>query len=291
MDCAGHSSPFSPKTIWGSATQFGGDCCKGWLRNSYEGKWSSWQIPEREHSAGIHLALEVLEEMECLNKSLHKRTITVAGMQAAVDYVKTALQQNTFFLFFYLDAVKICLELVHMALMGLSWPLTSPIGVKLSTFHTFNMPPRQALSNMGRPGTYARAHTQSLWAFGICCGVKAERHREWAREEDFTFQRGHTQLLLSSWLCSCDALEQIQASLMQTVQQGLRYTTLDEHEHTIKTQVLMEMAFVRYRYFGYMWFDCIKHGILKRKKRKENTTDWLMYCLAHWVMRVTDFLK
>lgn len=81
-----------------------------------------------------------------------------------------------FFLEIYLDAVKICLELVHMALMGLSWPLTSPMGVKLSTFHTFSMPPRQPLSSMGRPGTYARAHTQSLWALGICCGVKAERH-------------------------------------------------------------------------------------------------------------------
>lgn len=74
----------------------------------------------------------------------------------------------------YLDAVKICLELVHMALMGLSWPLTSPMGVKLSTFHTFSMPPRQPLSSMGRPGTYARAHTQSLWALGICCGVEAD---------------------------------------------------------------------------------------------------------------------
>lgn len=74
----------------------------------------------------------------------------------------------------YLDAVKICLELVHMALMGLSWPLTSPMGVKLSTFHTFSMPPRQALSSMGRPGTYASAHTQSLWALGICCRVGTE---------------------------------------------------------------------------------------------------------------------
>lgn len=43
---------------------------------------------------GLHLALEVLQEMECLNKSLQKRTITVAGMQAAVDYVKTALQEK-----------------------------------------------------------------------------------------------------------------------------------------------------------------------------------------------------
>lgn len=83
------------------------------------------------------------------------------------------------FFLFYLDAVKICLELVHMALMGLSWPLTSPMGVKLSTFHTFSMPPRQALSSMGRPGTYARAHTQSLWALGICCGLIGETERNY----------------------------------------------------------------------------------------------------------------
>lgn len=43
---------------------------------------------------GLHLALEVLEEMECLNKSLQKGTITVADMQAASDYVKTALQEK-----------------------------------------------------------------------------------------------------------------------------------------------------------------------------------------------------
>lgn len=43
---------------------------------------------------GLHLALEVLEEMECLNKSLQKQTSTVAGMCAAVDYVKKALQEK-----------------------------------------------------------------------------------------------------------------------------------------------------------------------------------------------------
>ncbi len=86
--------------------------------------------------------------------------------------------------FSYLEAVKICLELVHMALMGLSWPLTSPMGVKLSTFHTFSMPPRQALSSMGRPGTYARAHTQSLWALGICCGEEGKgTENQTGREE------------------------------------------------------------------------------------------------------------
>lgn len=63
-----------------------------------------------------------------------------------------------------------CLLLAQMALMGLSWPLISPMGVKLSTFQTLMKPARQALSSIGRPGTKARAHTQSLWALGICCG-------------------------------------------------------------------------------------------------------------------------
>ena len=69
-----------------------------------------------------------------------------------------------------------CFELVQMALMGLSCPLISPTGVKVSTFQTLIMPPRQALSTMGRPGMKARAQTQSLWALGICCryGHRAE---------------------------------------------------------------------------------------------------------------------
>lgn len=66
-----------------------------------------------------------------------------------------------------------CLALVQMALMGLSWPLISPMGVKLSTFQTLMTPARQALSSMGRPGTKAKAHTQSLCALGICCGGAA----------------------------------------------------------------------------------------------------------------------
>lgn len=70
----------------------------------------------------------------------------------------------------HLDAVKTCLELVQAALMGLSWPLISPMGVKLSTFQTLRTPALQALSSIGRPGTKARAHTQSLCALGICCG-------------------------------------------------------------------------------------------------------------------------
>ena len=68
----------------------------------------------------------------------------------------------------HLEAVKMCLLLVQMALMGLSWPLISPMGVKLSTFQTLMTPARQALSSMGRPGTKASAHTQSLCAVGIC---------------------------------------------------------------------------------------------------------------------------
>lgn len=95
--------------------------------------------------------------------------------------------KSTMFSFSYLDAVNICLEFVQMALMGLSWPRTSPMGVKLSTFHTFSMPPRQALSSIGRPGTYARAHTQSLWALGICCGVRVSKTRnQTERQTDIT---------------------------------------------------------------------------------------------------------
>lgn len=96
--------------------------------------------------------------------------------------------KSTMFSFSYLDAVNICLEFVQMALMGLSWPRTSPMGVKLSTFHTFSMPPRQALSSIGRPGTYARAHTQSLWALGICCGVRVRKTRnQTGRQTDIMF--------------------------------------------------------------------------------------------------------
>lgn len=67
-----------------------------------------------------------------------------------------------------------CFELVQMALMGLSCPFISPTGVKESTFQTLIIPPRQALSTMGRPGMKARAQTQSLWALGICCRHRAE---------------------------------------------------------------------------------------------------------------------
>ena len=43
---------------------------------------------------GLHLALEVLEEMECLSKSLQNRQITIAGMQEAVDCVRKMMQQK-----------------------------------------------------------------------------------------------------------------------------------------------------------------------------------------------------
>ena len=52
VDCASRSSPFSPQTVWGSVAQFGGNGFNQFLRNCYKGKWSPWQIPEREHSAG-----------------------------------------------------------------------------------------------------------------------------------------------------------------------------------------------------------------------------------------------
>lgn len=41
---------------------------------------------------GLLLASEVIGELECLNKSLQKQTQTIAGMQAAIEYVKSTLQ-------------------------------------------------------------------------------------------------------------------------------------------------------------------------------------------------------
>lgn len=43
----------------------------------------------------LHLALEVFEEIECLNKSLQKQTSTVSRMCVAVDYVKKAQEKRT----------------------------------------------------------------------------------------------------------------------------------------------------------------------------------------------------
>ena len=43
---------------------------------------------------GLLVASEVLGELECLNKSLQKQSQTIAGMQAAVEYVSSALQEK-----------------------------------------------------------------------------------------------------------------------------------------------------------------------------------------------------
>lgn len=65
-------------------------------------------------------------------------------------------------------AVKIWLELVQIAFIGLSCPFISPVGAKVSTFQSLRVPPLQPLSRTGAPGTRPRAHTQSLWALGTC---------------------------------------------------------------------------------------------------------------------------
>lgn len=65
-------------------------------------------------------------------------------------------------------AVKIWLELVQMAFIGLSCPFISPMGAKVSTFQSLRVPPLQPLSRTGTPGTRPRAQTQSLWALGTC---------------------------------------------------------------------------------------------------------------------------
>ena len=43
---------------------------------------------------GLNLALEVIERLEALNKSLQKRTETVAGMMSAIDCVRDSLRAN-----------------------------------------------------------------------------------------------------------------------------------------------------------------------------------------------------
>lgn len=43
---------------------------------------------------GLLVASEVLGELECLNKSLQKQSQTIKGMQAAVDYVSSTLQEK-----------------------------------------------------------------------------------------------------------------------------------------------------------------------------------------------------
>lgn len=87
-------------------------------------------------------------------------------------------------------AVKMWVELTHMALMGLSWPLISPTGTKVSTFQSFRMPPLQPLSKTGWPGTRPRAQTQSLCAFGTC----------WERREKAALKRNLTKPVATSKL-------------------------------------------------------------------------------------------
>lgn len=41
---------------------------------------------------GLRLALEVIEQLECLNKSLQKRIATISGMQQSIECVKSTLQ-------------------------------------------------------------------------------------------------------------------------------------------------------------------------------------------------------
>uniref|UniRef100_A0A3B5QLP4 TTF-type domain-containing protein n=1 Tax=Xiphophorus maculatus TaxID=8083 RepID=A0A3B5QLP4_XIPMA len=43
---------------------------------------------------GLNIATEVLGELECLNKSLQNRSQTIAGMQTAVQYVSSAIQEK-----------------------------------------------------------------------------------------------------------------------------------------------------------------------------------------------------
>lgn len=43
---------------------------------------------------GLLVASEALGELECLNKSLQKQSQTIKGMQAAVDYVSSTLQEK-----------------------------------------------------------------------------------------------------------------------------------------------------------------------------------------------------
>lgn len=41
---------------------------------------------------GLLMASEVIEELECLNKSLQKRTATIAGMRCSIECVRSTLQ-------------------------------------------------------------------------------------------------------------------------------------------------------------------------------------------------------
>ena len=41
---------------------------------------------------GLLLVLEVIEELECLNKSLQRRTETIAGIRGTIECVRSTLQ-------------------------------------------------------------------------------------------------------------------------------------------------------------------------------------------------------
>ncbi len=43
---------------------------------------------------GLFWALEVIDELKCLNKSLQKWTETIAGMRSAIEWVRSTLQSK-----------------------------------------------------------------------------------------------------------------------------------------------------------------------------------------------------
>lgn len=120
-----------------------------------------WALREGWHRRAVGLPWELSLPGELRGSEAHEPALPTQG--GGGEHRQAAVPST------HLEAVKMCLALVHTALMGLSWPLISPRGEKLSTFQTLMTPARQALSSMGRPGTKARAHTQSLCALGICC--------------------------------------------------------------------------------------------------------------------------
>lgn len=93
--------------------------------------------------------------------------------------MKDSCKRNT-----HSAAVKIWLELVQIAFIGLSCPFISPMGAKVSTFQSLRVPPLQPLSRTGVPGTSPRAHTQSLWALGTCW-KRRQRSFIWLLDEKF----------------------------------------------------------------------------------------------------------
>jgi hypothetical protein len=62
----------------------------------------------------------------------------------------------------YLEAVKICEELVVMALIGELWAFISPSRLQESAAHNFTMPARQPDRISCPPGMNVNPQTQSL---------------------------------------------------------------------------------------------------------------------------------